>query len=144
MVNPWIEWQRMIRAGTMLSETLNATKSVVEHRSKTIEDAICDPLGADYGELARMVSEKAAAFGAAGGSLSRDWFAVQRDLSAQGVAVAGAMSAMLSGQTPGPRATQAMIARGQRLSSAALASSNRAMKPIHATATANARRLKKK
>ena len=82
MVNPWIDWQRMVRAGTMLSETLNATHSVVGHRSKTIESAMSNPLGADYVELGRMVSEKNAAFGAAGASLSRDWFAMQRDWNA--------------------------------------------------------------
>ena len=140
MINPWIEWQKLVHAGTMLGETLTASQTVVEHRGRTIETAISDPMRADYSELGRMVSEKAAAFGAAGASLSRDWFAMQSDLSAQTLAV----SAILIGQTPGPRAAQAMMARGQRLSSAALASSNRAMRPIHATATANARRLKKK
>ena len=140
MVNPWIEWQRMIRAGTMLSETLSASHNVVEHRTRTIETAITDPLGADYVELGRMVSEKSAAFGAAGMSMSKDWFAMQRDLSAQAVA----LSSMMMGKMPGPRAAQAMMARGQRLSSAALASSVRAMTPIHRAATANERRLARK
>ncbi len=137
MVNPWIEWQRMVRAGTMLSETLNATHSVVGHRSKTIETAISDPVGADYVELGRMVSEKNAAFGAAGASLSRDWFAMQRDWNAQAIA----LSAMMLGQMPGPRAAQAMMARSQRLGSAAMASGVRAMTPIHRAATANQKRL---
>jgi len=137
MINPWTEWQRMIRAGTMLSETLNATQSVVEHRSKTIETAMNDPFGADYVELGRMVSEKSEAFGAAGASLSRDWFAVQRDWNAQAMA----LSAMMFGQLPGPRKAQAMIARGQRLGSAGLSSGVRAMTPIHRTATANEKRL---
>lgn len=144
MINPWIEWQRMVRAGTMLGETLTATQSVVEHRSKTIENAMSDPLGADYTELGRMVSEKSEAFGAAGASLSRDWFTMQRDWNAQGVAVAGALSAMMFGQLPGPRKAQAMMTRGQRLGSAALASSVRAMTPIHRAATANERRLGRK
>ena len=137
MVNPWIEWQRMIRAGTMLSETLSATHSVVGHRSKTIESAMSDPLGADYAELARMVSEKSAAFGAASASLSRDWLAMQRDWNAQ----VADLSSMMMGQVPGPRAAQTMMVRGQRLGSAALASGVRAMTPIHRAATANQRRL---
>ena len=140
MINPWIEWQRMVRAGTMLSETLNATHSVVGHRSKTIETAMSDPLGADYVELGRMVSEKSAAFGEAGASLSRDWFAMQRDWNAQ----VSELSAMMMGKVPGPRAAQAMIKRSQRLGSAALASGVRAMTPIHRTATANEKRLRKK
>lgn len=140
MINPWIEWQKMVRAGTMVTETFNATHNVVGHRSKTIERAINDPLGADYVELGRMVSEKGAAFGAAGASLSRDWFAMQRDWNAQAVA----LSAMMLGKMPSPGAANAMIARGQRLGSAALASSVRAMTPIHKAATANQRRLGKK
>ena len=140
MVNPWIDWQRMVRAGTMLSETLNATHSVVGQRSKTIETAMSNPMSADYVELGRMVSEKGAAFGAAGASLSRDWFAMQRDWNAQTMA----LSSMMMGQLPGPRAARAMVTRGQRLGSAALASSVRAMTPIHRAATANERRLGKK
>ena len=137
MVNPWIEWQRMIRAGTMLSETLSATQSVVGHRSKTIESAMSDPLGADYVELGRMVSEKSAAFGAAGASLSRDWLTMQRDWNAQ----MADLSAMMLGRVTGPRKAMAMAARGQRMGSAALASSMRAMTPIHRAATANEKRL---
>lgn len=140
MVNPWLEWQRMVRAGTMLSETLNATHRVVGHRSKTIETAMSDPLGADYVELGRMVSEKSSAFGAAGASLSRDWFLMQRDWNAQALA----LSAMMMGRVPGPRAAQAMVARSQRLGSAALASGVRAMTPIHRAATANEKRLGRK
>lgn len=139
MVNPWIDWQRMVRAGTMLSETLNATHSVVGHRSKTIETAMSNPMGADYVELGRMVTEKNAAFGAASASLSRDWFAMQRDWNAQAMA----LSQMMMGQIPSQRSTQAMIVRGQRLGSAALSSGVRAMTPIHHAATANERRLAK-
>jgi len=144
MVNPWLEWQRMVRAGTMLSETMTASQSVVGHRSKTIEAAMSDPMDADYVELGRMVSEKSNAFGAAGASLSRDWLAMQRDWNAQGAAVAGALSSMMMGRLPGPRAAQAMMARGQRLGSAALASGVRAMTPIHRAARANEKRLGKK
>ena len=138
--DPWSEWQRLWRAGTMLSETMSATHAVVGHRRKTIETAISDPLGADYVELGRMVSEKTAAFGEAGASLSNDWFAMQRDWSAQAMA----LSKVMMGQLPGPRAAQAMIVRGQRIGSAALASGVRAMTPIHRAATANERRLGKK
>ena len=139
MTNPWTEWQKMWRAGTMLSETMSASQAVVGHRSRTIENAMSDPLGADYGELNRMVSEKATAFGAAGMSLSRDWLAMQRDWGAQ----VSDVSAMMFGKLPSPQKSQAMMARSQRLGSAALASSVRAMTPIHKAATANQRRLAK-
>ncbi len=140
MANPWLEWQRMLRAGTMLSETLTATQSVVEHRGKTIETALSDPMSADYVELGRMFSEKTAAFGAAGASLSRDWFAMQRDWNAQAMA----LSSMMMGRMPSARSAQAMMARGQRLGSAALASGVRAMTPVHRAARANEKRLGRK
>ena len=138
--DPWSEWQRLWRAGTMMSETMAASQAVVGHRSKAIETAIKDPLGADYVELGRMVSEKSAAFGAAGASLSRDWYAMQRDWNAQTLA----LSQMMMGRMPGPRAALAMVARGQRMGSVGLASSVRAMTPIHRAATANEKRLGKK
>jgi hypothetical protein len=140
MMNMWRDWQRMMRAGTMWSETLTASQAVVGHRSRTIEAAMADPFGADHVELGRMVSEKSTAFGAAGASLARDYFSMQADLSAQ----ATALGKMMMGNLPSPRATQAMVTRSQRLGSAALASSIRAMTPVHRTATANARRLGKR
>jgi hypothetical protein len=135
--DPWSEWQRLCRAGRMMSETLSAALAVVGKRQKTIEIAMADPLGADYAELNRMVSEKTVAFGAASASLSRDWWAMQRDWNAQAMD----LSAMMLGRMPGPRKAQAMVARGQRLGSAAVASSVRAMTPIHGAATANQKRL---
>ena len=140
MTNPWTEWQRLWRVGRMVSETMTASHAVVEHRSRTIEDAMGDPLGADYAELGRMVSEKATAFGAAGASLSRDWLAMQRDWGAQ----ISDVSAMMFGKVPSPQKAQAMMNRSQRLGSAALASSVSAMTPIHRAATANQRRLARK
>ena len=140
MINPWAEWQKMVRAGTMLSETLSATQAVVEHRSRTIEQAMNDPMHADLVELGRMVSEKSSAFGAAGLSLSNDWFAMQRDWTAQ----MNDLSALMLGKLPGPGKAQAMMMRSQRLGSAALASGVRAMSPIHKAATANQRRLGRK
>lgn len=139
MINPWTEWMRMSRATVMLGETLNASHSVVGHRGKTIEDAIRDPIAADYAELTRMVSEKSSAFTQAGWSLARDWLAMQADLGAQ----ASALGKVMMGQVPGPRAALAMISRGQRLGSAAVGSSIRAMTPVHRAVTANARRLAK-
>ena len=139
MTDMWSEWQRLWRAGTMFSETMTASQAVVEHRSRTIEDAISDPMRADYGELNRMVTEKATAFGAAGMSLSRDWLAMQRDLGAQ----VSDVSAMMFGKIPSASKAQAMMTRSQRLGSAALASGVRAMTPIHKAATANQKRLGK-
>ena len=140
MTNMWREWQRLMRAGTMWGETVSAASTVVGHRSKTIEDALNDPFGADHAELGRMVSEKGTAFGAAGASLARDYVAMHADITAQ----AAALGKLMMGQMPTPRASLAMVSRSQRLGSAALASSIRAMTPLHKAATANAKRLGKK
>lgn len=140
MYNPWADWQRMMRAGTMIGETYVAANAVVGHRQRTIERAVQDPVAADHAELGRMVSEKGTAFGAAGWSLARDWAAMQADWGAQ----ANAIARIMMGQPPNLRGAQAMVMRGQRLGSAALASSIRAMTPVHKAATANARRLSKK
>lgn len=139
MINPWTEWMRMVWAGTMLGETLTAAHQVVGHRTKTIEAAAQNPLSADYPELIRMVSEKSAAFAASSWSMMRDWVAMQADLGAQ----ASALGKVMMGEMPSPKAAQAMMSRGQRLGSAAVASSIRAMRPVHSAATANARRLSK-
>ena len=77
---------------------------------------------------------------AAGLSLSNDWFAMQRDWTAQ----INDLSALMLGRMPGPARAQVMMTRGQRLGSAALASGVRAMTPIHKAATANQRRLGRK
>ena len=87
-----------------------------------------------------MVTEKGAAYAKAGTSLTGDWAAMQGDISAQMLAIGNIMA----GRAPGPRATQALITRGQRIGSAALASSIRAMAPVHRAATNNARRLSKR
>ena len=139
-INPWSEWQKMWRAGTMVSETLAASHQVIGHRQKAIEEAVGNPLGADHAELGRMVTEKGAAFGTAGVSLANDWWAMQGDIGAQMIAI----GKIMEGRPPGPRATQAIIARGQRIGSAALASSIRAMTPVHRAATNNAKRLSKR
>lgn len=140
MTNVWREWQRLMRAGTMWGETISAAHEVVGHRSKTIETAMNNPFAADHVELGRMMSEKGTAFGAAGASLARDYFAMHADLSAQ----TAALGKMMMGQLPTPRASLAMVNRSQRLGSAALASSIRAMTPVHKAATGNAKRLGKR
>ncbi len=135
--DPWTEWRRLVRAGTLVGETLAASHRVVGHRRSTISAAVENPLRADHAELGRMVSEKMAAFGEAGSSLTRDWWAMQADLAAQAAAITG----MMLGQAPGPSEARAMLARTKRIGGAMLASSNRAMTPIHRAATANERRL---
>ncbi len=87
-----------------------------------------------------MVSEKSAAFGAAGASLSHDWLTMQRDWNAQLTDVAAMMLARCQARIKRRRWSCGVSGWG----AAALASSVRAMAPIHRVATANERRLARK
>jgi len=138
MYNPWAGWNAMVKAGTMLGETLEASRRVVNARQGTISNAMSDPFHADHRELALMVDEKTDAFAAAGAALANSWFSMQSDVAAQAMAVGGMM---MSGRMPSAKATQAVAARQVRIGDAALRGSMKALRPIHATATANARRL---
>lgn len=66
-----------------LQETAVAAHGVIDHRRKTIDAAMRNPMGADVAELNRVVPEKIAAFGKAGTALVEDWVDMQADLMAQ-------------------------------------------------------------
>ncbi|MEO5810473.1 MAG: hypothetical protein ABIR51_10550 [Sphingomicrobium sp.] len=141
MNNPFALWTGWLRAGRMVGETIQASHAVIAKRGETIAEAARDPLAADHAELTRMVAEKGAAFAKAGTSLAGDWAAMQADVAAQ----MRAMSAFwLGGRLPSAAAAGAMIDRSARISQRALASGVKALRPIHATATANQRRLSNK
>ncbi len=123
----------------MMSETLEAAGRVVGVRQGTISSAFSDPLNADHVELALMVDEKTDAFASAGVALASSWLRMQSDVTAQAMALAGVV---MSGRPPTPKVTRAMADRQRRIGNAALAGSIQALRPIHAAATANARRLK--
>ena len=140
MNNPFALWSSMLNAGRMMSETAEAAQAVIASRSETIAAATRHPLDADTRELNRMVSEKGTAFASAGASLASDWNGMQSDLFAQAQAIG---RLWMSGHLPTPRATGAILARGQRINERALSSGIKALRPIHATATANRKRLAK-
>lgn len=140
MYNPWAGWNAMMKAGTMLGETLDASRRVVNARQGTISNAMSDPFHADHRELTLMVEEKADAFSLAGTALANSWFSMQSDVAAQAMAVGGMM---MSGKILSAKVTQALAARQVRIGDAALRGSMKALRPIHAAATANARRLGK-
>ena len=123
-----------------LQETAFAAQSVIRERSKTIDQALRDPLRADVVELGRIVPEKLAAFGEAGSAMTKDWIDMQADLMAQG------RDAMLlfTSWPPSPAALDRMSRRGSRLAAKMGAAGGRALAPVHAAATANHRRLGKK
>ena len=141
MLDPFRMMSDWIRAGRMIGETLDAAHDVVAHRHAKIATAAADPIGADMSELTLMVVEKAPAFAKAGSTLAADWAAMQSDLWRQTTAIQGMM---LSGRVPSLATAGSILDRGARINQRALASGLRALKPIHAAATANQRRLKRR
>ena len=139
MIDPFRMMTDMIKAGRMLGETLDAANAVVAKRGETIAAAASDPLHADHRELALMVTEKGRAFAKSSATMAGDLMSMQSDLMRQSQAIG---SIMLSGRVPTFAAAGAIIDRGARINQRALSSSIRALKPIHAAATANQRRLK--
>ena len=133
--NPFALWSSLLNAGQMVGETIDAAHAVITSRTETIAAATRNPLKADVTELDLMVSEKSKAFAKAGKSLASDWQRMQCDLMALG-------TMWIDGPLL-PAKAMALMARSQRINEQALASGIRALKPIHATATANQRRLKK-
>ena len=139
-MNPFSIWTDMLKAGRMVGETLDASQSVIASRSGTIAEATRNPLKADTRELNMMVAEKSKAFAKSGAILASDWTRLQGEMFAQAQALG---SLWISGRPPSFGAVQSIAARSQRIGTRALSSGVRALRPIHATATANKKRLGK-
>lgn len=151
MLYPFAFWTRMMdttlelsRTGQKMSETLAASRDVIAARSGMIRTALGSPLDADYGELARMVLEKVEAFSQAGAAIATEWWAMQTDMLVQAQRL-GAMA--LKGRPPNAAEWSALAARnlahGTRAIERSVALGAGAIKPVHARATSNARRLKR-
>ncbi len=139
-MDAWTLGTRMWTNGVALQETLMASQEVVERRNDIIGAALRNPLDADVGELHRMGSEKVEAFGKASASWTRDWFDIQAGMMAQGSDVA---ALMLGGWPPSSASIERIGKRGTKLANRMSKAGGRALAPVHATATANQRRLKK-
>ena len=137
-MNMFSFWSDLMKAGRMVGETLDASQSVIASRSETIAEATCNPFEADTRELNMMVTEKGSAFAKSGAILANDWSKLQGEMFAQTAALG---SLWMSGRPPSFRTAQSIAARSQRIGTRALSSGVRALRPIHATATANKKRL---
>lgn len=151
MLDPFTFWTRMMdatlelsRTGQRVSETLAASHEVIGVRSGMIRTALQSPAGADYVELGRMVPEKVEAFSQAGTAVAAEYWAMQADLLTQARQI-GAMA--LKGRPPTAAELHAMTARniahGMRAIERSVALGAEAVKPVHARATSNARRLRR-
>jgi hypothetical protein len=151
MLDPFAFYSRMVSAafdmaGRMqrVSETLTASQAVIAERTAMMGAAARSPLDGDYIELGRMVPEKVEAFGKAGTAMASDWWAMQSAFMAEAQHL-GTMA--MKGRAP----TAAELSRlGTRNAALALRTIERAgamsakgLRPIHAGATGNAKRLKR-
>jgi hypothetical protein len=139
------------------SALATAAGEVIGRRIALGAAALADPMGADHGEFAKMIPEKAAAFSMAG-LIWLQWSGrVAQELAAfaanEAALAAQAGAAMAGCRTPG----DLMLAQGNfalawfgralshsvALGGMALRSQAAATAPVHRSATANARRLRR-
>ncbi len=152
MLDPFTFYSRMVTMAFGLaetaqraSETMVASQDVITRRTKMIGTAVHSPLEGNYAELSRMVPEKMAAFSQASMAMATDWWAMQSAL----MAAAGKQGALALQARPA-RLTELSVlsARNAKLAletfERASAMGGKALRPVHASATGNARRLKKK
>ena len=122
-------WLDMLATGLRTAETMLASGSVIGTRTGMIGRAAANPWRGNYRELSRMVPEKVAAFGAAADILAREGRVWQDAVSA----LAGSAGPAADGWF---RSIDALTGLW--------AAPGAALRPIHRTATANARRLRRR
>ncbi len=129
-------------AGTAMRvwETMVASQAVIQSRLGTIHSAARNPATADYDELALMVPEKVKAFSKAGAAALPDLQLVQSMYFAQAHHLT---KLMLGYKVPSIGDLSAIAARSTQMAIVAADAAGKALLPVHAQATSNARRLKK-
>lgn len=150
MLNPFSVYSRMMSAAAGMaatsqraSETIGASGEVIARRVEMMGQAAQSPLDGNYAELGRMVPEKMEAFGKAGAAMADEWWAMQS-------AIMGEMRHMAAIAMKGRAPTMAELfalwsrnaAFGLRAIERVGVMGDKGLHPIHATATANAKRLK--
>jgi len=152
MFNPFDSWLKLLgaasevnRAATRTTETMAAAGAVVASRSAIIGEAFRTPLAADLGEMARMVPEKVEAFSMAGLALMQAAQAFQIGLIEEASHIG---REAMRGRPLTPGGATALATRGAAYAIDAMTRGARAgtavITPIHAKATANARRLRRR
>lgn len=136
----WRSGMEAAQTGLRMTEMLAASAEVVESRCGTAAAALRDPLHGDYRELARMVPEKVEAFARAGTSVWHDLAALQASSLAGWSHAAGLLA---SGRFWSAQDGMALWNRSGEMVSRSMGMSGRALVPVHRTATANARRLRR-
>lgn len=151
MLNPFTAWTRLMSAGMDLSRTgqdvsatLTASGEVIARRTDMMAAAMRSPLTGDYAELAKMVPEKIDAFSKGGAAMATEWWSMQAAFMTEAQHMGGMM---MRGRPPSIAELAELSSRNM---SYAVRSVERAarwgglgLSPVHAAATANARRLKR-
>lgn len=135
-------------------EMLLSSGSVIHMRTERMAKAGLAPTAADLAEFKLMGDEKLAAADKAGAAMVRQWHSSHVSLPSrvlqQWFLSAGAFLSMAGSITPAQaavrgdafiKATTLAVSSAGQLSGAAVRIAREGLKPIHATATSNARRL---
>ena len=145
---------RNAQAGQELAQ---ASAAVISRRFEIMGEALADPLRADHAELSRMGAEKVEAITASAGAACAGALDLAeragRLAAREGAEAADCLAKLARADTPlafaAVQTDWAMAAwsramhDGWSIYGAALKAQGRALAPVHATATANARRLKR-
>lgn len=148
MLSPFAAWNRMMSAGFAMAETgmrvaetMQASQGVVAARTGMMGRG-AETTRADRHELARMVPEKVAAFSRSGTAVADAWWKMNLAFLAEAQHL-GAMA--MRGRMATPAELQALASRQSSYAMGLFEASARmgeaALKPVHKSATGNARRL---
>jgi hypothetical protein len=135
-------------------EMLLSSGSVIQMRTERMAKAGLTPSPADLAEFQLMGDEKLAAAGEAGAAMARQWHSSHVSLTSRALQQwflsAGAFLSMAGSITPAQaavrgdafvKATTRAVSTAGQLSGTAVRIAREGLKPIHAAATSNARRL---
>jgi len=136
----WRTGLSFTQTGVTMAETLGAAGHVIDSRSRTMAAASRSPMTGDYAELGRMIPEKIDAFSRGAFASMADLQAVQTHLFANWQTM---MQAGFAGRLPSQKEMETMTGRGAQIAEHLSRAGSKALAPVHRTATANARRLKR-
>lgn len=150
--NPLMLWWDI---AVMSQELMVASATVIQKRTGRMAAAGLSPSASDMREMQLMGSEKIAAAGASASAMARQWGASEMALAQRAmqhwVALGGAMWAALSSTSPSQALARSSrlveaSARSARTGADVLNATGRVarsgLRPIHAAASANAKRLR--
>jgi len=134
----------LVDLASSTAEVVGASLFVIGERSALMATALCMPWAADRDELELMVPEKVTAFTRAGAILVDGWWEAQKTTGRYVMESAFAASPYGCRRTSGDIMSPAeRAARWAAMSvDDAVATLQRALVPVHGSATANARRLR--